>query len=46
MTGHGDSSTLYQCYDTVTNIFVKIRDWMIENEHRNEVIVLYFGELG
>jgi hypothetical protein len=43
MTGHGDSPALYQCYDTVANILEKVRDWM--NEHRNEVIVLYFGEI-
>ncbi len=45
MTGHGDSSALYQCYDTMTNIFEKVRTWLNESENRNEVIVFYFGEL-
>jgi hypothetical protein len=43
MSGHGDSSTLYQFYDNVTHILNEIKDWM--NVHTNEVIVLYFGEL-
>jgi hypothetical protein len=42
MTGHGDPSTVYQCFDEIENVLKKMGAWM--RKHPREVIVIYFGE--